>query len=234
MAEDKKTNIHERHRERMRKKFHEIGFKGWSKYEVLEYMLYHVFAQGDTNPKAHSLIDYGAGKMSQMFKNIEDEKSVNDIDGIGDKTIAYLRHLKAFVDYYRNEELSENPTTLTRENFREVLKMADMSDECEDIVLICLDSKLNIKSVMKITEYSDESSAIASINQIIKRASRTESSNVVLIHNHPSGNTEISVEDRRMTEQLDERLRAVDIFLVDHYIVCGDEIVSVKMSSKED
>ena len=108
-----------------------------------------------------------------------------------------------------------------------------MSDEHEDIVMICLDGRMRIKSMEKITNSSDSVSATADADTIVRNAVGVKASNVVLVHNHPSGSEEISDEDRRMTEYLDNKLRAIDIFLVDHYIVCGDNIVSIKMTSKK-
>lgn len=232
MAEKEKKNLHDKHRERMRIRFSKTGFNGWHKHEVLEYMLYHVFPRGDTNKCAHSLLNYSAGSMSQLFEDSKDDRLVKSVKGVSSKTVAFLRHLKAFIDYYKVEELKEKPVVLNRNTFRDVLRLADMSEDAEDIVLMCLDGRMRVRSVIKITDYSDNASATARIENIIKFAAQAEAVNVVLVHNHPSGSEEISEADRQITDVLDNKLRILDIFLVDHYIVCGDKIVSIKMTSK--
>jgi DNA repair protein RadC len=49
---------------------------------------------------------------------------------------------------------------------------------------------------------------------------------VILMHNHPSGNTEPSHEDIRITRQLVEAGRVVDIRVLDHVIIGGDDFTS--------
>lgn len=231
MAENKGNDLHKGHRERMRLKFESKGFQGWHKHEVLEFMLYHVFKQGNTNEIAHKILNYSAKSMKQMFENAKDDR-LEAISGVSGKTIGFLRHLGAFIEYYETEKLIEDSVVLSRNNIREIIGIADMSDEHEDIVMICLDGRMRIKSMEKITDSSDSVSATADIDTIVRNAARVKAANVVIVHNHPSGSEEISDEDRRMTDFLDNKLRAIDIFLVDHYIVCGDKIVSIKMTSK--
>ncbi|MCO6467061.1 MAG: DNA repair protein RadC [Bradyrhizobiaceae bacterium] len=50
---------------------------------------------------------------------------------------------------------------------------------------------------------------------------------VILVHNHPSGNTEPSREDIAITQQLVEAGRIVDIRVLDHIIIGGDQYTSL-------
>lgn len=49
---------------------------------------------------------------------------------------------------------------------------------------------------------------------------------VFLVHNHPSGNTQISNEDRNITKMAKEICKLFDYRFLDHVIVCRDEYVS--------
>ena len=49
---------------------------------------------------------------------------------------------------------------------------------------------------------------------------------VIAAHNHPSGNTRPSTEDRQLTERLKAALALLDIRLHDHFIVTRTETVS--------
>lgn len=49
---------------------------------------------------------------------------------------------------------------------------------------------------------------------------------VILLHNHPSGNTEPSPEDIAITRQLVDAGRIVDIRVLDHVIIGGDDFTS--------
>jgi DNA repair protein RadC len=49
---------------------------------------------------------------------------------------------------------------------------------------------------------------------------------IIVAHNHPSGNTEPSAEDLAITRQLAEAGRIVDIRVLDHVIIAGDDYTS--------
>ena len=51
---------------------------------------------------------------------------------------------------------------------------------------------------------------------------------VILVHNHPSGETEPSRADIDMTDELKTALSLVTITLHDHLIVAGKALVSFK------
>ena len=135
MAND---NIHKNHRQRMRAKFNETGFKGWSDYEILEYMLYNVYRQGDTNPVAHRMLEYSADNIVSLMKNSRDFRMVSDLKNVGETAVLFLRSLKEFVDYYKKQELKFEPKKLTRENFMDIVNVIGFEDDKEDILMIFL------------------------------------------------------------------------------------------------
>ena len=226
-AKNKKDNIHKGHRERMYEKFDATGFDGWSKFEILEYMLYYAIPRNDTNPTAHALFTYNTKSIVKMLDNAKDFSMANNIKGVGEKTVRFLRSLKEFMLYYQRESLKEKPVQFTRDNFYEVLGMLDLSDENEEIALICMDRFLKIKAVVNLTEYSDATYASFQIDRLIKAATQAKATNVVIIHTHPSGVDRASHEDIVMTKEVQRILETIHISLVDHFIVCGDKLISI-------
>lgn len=55
--------------------------------------------------------------------------------------------------------------------------------------------------------------------EVFKEAVRTSSAAVVLVHNHPSGDPSPSAEDLRITRQLVEAGKVMDIEVLDHIII---------------
>ena len=49
---------------------------------------------------------------------------------------------------------------------------------------------------------------------------------VVLAHNHPSGDLSPSRSDELLTETLKSSLMLVDVRVLDHFIVGGDQVMS--------
>lgn len=61
--------------------------------------------------------------------------------------------------------------------------------------------------------------ALVSTRDVIRWALFDNATGVVLYHNHPSGNTTPSSEDRKFTDHMKESLALIDIDLVDHLII---------------
>lgn len=62
--------------------------------------------------------------------------------------------------------------------------------------------------------------------EVARRALELSASGVILVHNHPSGSTEPSDGDRRITRMIQEALGLLDVKVRDHIIVAGTETVS--------
>jgi DNA repair protein RadC len=62
--------------------------------------------------------------------------------------------------------------------------------------------------------------------EIVKLALEYGAEAVILCHNHPSGTAEPSPADRTLTELLKKALSLVDVRVVDHFIIAGDQAYS--------
>lgn len=71
------------------------------------------------------------------------------------------------------------------------------------------------------------SSTVADIRIILKNALLNNASKLIVAHNHPSGNLKASREDIAMTDKLKEAARLMDIKLLDHLIIGGNNYSSM-------
>jgi len=62
--------------------------------------------------------------------------------------------------------------------------------------------------------------------EVVKRALEVNAAAVIFAHNHPSGVSEPSQADRRITERLKSALSLVDIRVLDHLVVGDTEVTS--------
>lgn len=62
-------------------------------------------------------------------------------------------------------------------------------------------------------------STVADPRLILGTALKLAASNVILAHNHPSGNTQPSVQDKDLTRKLAEGAALLDLKVLDHLIV---------------
>ena len=63
--------------------------------------------------------------------------------------------------------------------------------------------------------------------EVIKACIRHNAAAVIFAHNHPSGSTEPSQADKKMTHRLHQALALIDIRMLDHIIVAGSSTVSM-------
>jgi len=63
--------------------------------------------------------------------------------------------------------------------------------------------------------------------EVIKIALEYNACAVILCHNHPSGTMEPSHADRWLTDQLKAALALVDVKVLDHFIVAGNQTLSM-------
>ncbi len=62
--------------------------------------------------------------------------------------------------------------------------------------------------------------------EIVKRALHHNAASVILAHNHPSGVAEQSRSDEMLTRELKQALALVDVRVLDHFIVAGNDTLS--------
>lgn len=61
--------------------------------------------------------------------------------------------------------------------------------------------------------------------EVVKSALRHNAAAVILAHNHPSGTTEISQQDKHVTQRIVKALALVEVRVLDHLVI-GNEVVS--------
>lgn len=69
-------------------------------------------------------------------------------------------------------------------------------------------------------------SSVVHAREIFKSALENSAASIILIHNHPSGNTEPSNEDIAITKRLTEAGKIMDIPVFDHIIIAGNNYTS--------
>ena len=99
----------------------------------------------------------------------------------------------------------------------------------EKIIILYLSSSLKIISKQVITSFSINSSFF-SIKEILKRALKLNAIYITISHNHPSGNPNPSVEDKKTINNLEKKLLEFGIELYDSLIFTDDYYYSMKYS----
>lgn len=99
------------------------------------------------------------------------------------------------------------------------------STEC--VVLVCLDSKGQMLCEKKLSEGSVNMSLI-SPREIFLTALENRAVNMILVHNHPSGDPTPSMSDITLTQNVREVGMKMDIQLLDHIVIGDNSYVSFR------
>ncbi|MBN2570678.1 MAG: DNA repair protein RadC [Ignavibacteriales bacterium] len=102
-----------------------------------------------------------------------------------------------------------------------------LRDEIKEKFLVaCLNSSNKIIKFAKVSEGSLNSNVVYP-REVFKIAIENDSANIILIHNHPSGNIEPSEADIQITKKLVEAGKILEIKVFDHIIIAGNKYLSM-------
>lgn len=104
-------------------------------------------------------------------------------------------------------------------------KLADKKKEY--FVILCLDSRNNLIKISDIS-IGTLNANIVHPREVFKEAIQSLSASIILIHNHPSGDSEPSEDDLKINKRLFEAGKILGIEVVDHIIVTKSSYFSFK------
>lgn len=118
-------------------------------------------------------------------------------------------------DEARGQQLNSS-----REVYNVMKPLFAESDDVETIYSVFLDARNRIICIEKLFS-GTLSHSVVYPRELIKRVIALKGAAVILAHNHPSGCTEPSVDDLRITRVLTIALLSIDVQLHDHLVI-GD------------
>lgn len=104
-------------------------------------------------------------------------------------------------------------------------RLRHRTTEC--VMLACTDAKGQLLSTRKLSEGSVRMSLIPP-REIFLAALEEKAVNILLVHNHPSGDPTPSAEDKKLTDNVRELGEKLDVPLVDHIVIGDNTYVSFR------
>lgn len=152
--------------------------------------------------------------------------SLKKIDGIGDDKAATLA-----AAFELSRRILSQAKSLSNKKITSPQDIAEffiplLRDEIkEKFIVVCLNSSNKIISYETIS-VGNLNSSVVHPREVFKVAIDNSSANIILIHNHPSGNPEPSNEDIRITKKIVEAGKILDILVFDHLIIAAETYTS--------
>lgn len=142
-------------------------------------------------------------------------------DFVGELTVTYKRTTKPTVLITRSEDAAD----YARQYFDEIM------DDHEEMKVLHLNQANEIVNVHHASS-GDVTGTLAPITMILQQALLIKTKAIILVHNHPSGNTNPSSVDIGLTKKLAEACKYVDLRLLDHIILTRESFYSLSDNGK--
>lgn len=220
--QNKKKNVHEGHRERMRNKYVNKGIEVFEQHEILEMLLFYAIPRKNTNDIAHRLLE-ACGSLSAVFDAPID---ILMQQGLSYNAAVLLHMIPDLSRAYQSDKFDNEEKIITDENIgkKMVHLFAGKNEEC--VYAFFLDTKGKEK-YSGIISKGDASSAPMFSKDIVSIAARCKAVTVIIAHNHPSGVAFPSRADLEATADIADALDTIGIHLADHIIVADRDYISL-------
>ena len=179
--------------------------------------------------KGKSAVDLGR-EMIARFGSINGLFSAgltefSSINGLG---LAKYAQLQATLELARRsltEELQVGDLLGSPQAVRQYLQLILNNKQHESFAVLFLDVKNRLITGKEMFRGTLTQTSVYP-REIVKEALAQNAASVILAHNHPSGTPEPSAADRSLTQALKQALGLIDVRILDHFVVAGDQLYS--------
>lgn len=208
--------------ERPREKLIEHGAEALSDAELLAIFL----RVGVTGKSAVDLArDFLTqfGSLNGIFAATEHELS--QVHGIGTSKYVQLQAIFEMSRRALSEKLQQRDVFKSPQAVRDylVLKLGSLTKEV--FLVLFLDTQNRLLASEELFSGSLSETSVYP-REVVKRALHHNAASLIFAHNHPSGIAQPSQADELITKQLKQALALVDVRVLDHFIVAGNNTLS--------
>ncbi|HEY9210740.1 MAG TPA: DNA repair protein RadC [Methylotenera sp.] len=163
------------------------------------------------------------GSLNGIFAATEHELS--QVHGIDSSKYVQLQAIFEMSQRALNEQLQQRDVFESPQQLRDylVLKLGGLTREVFVVMFLDAQNRLNATEEMFSGTLTQTS---VYPREVVKRAMHHNAAGVIFAHNHPSGVAKQSSADELLTGQLKQALALVDVRVLDHFIVAGNQTLS--------
>ena len=147
--------------------------------------------------------------------------------GIGPARAAQILAAMEIARRMTNETGEQKPAIMSPDDAAALLRFEMSLLEQEELRVMLLDTRYRLIEIVALYKGSLNASAVR-IGELFKSAIRKNAAAVIIVHNHPSGDTTASPEDIAMTHEMVKAGELLSVEVVDHLIIGGNRFLSMK------
>lgn len=175
------------------------------------------------------LMKANEGSLHRLERRTKQE--LCELKGIGSVKAIEIMAVMELIRKYLQEDIPNDEPIRSSVQIYERMRHKIGNLDHEEIWMLLLNRRNQVIKEMRITSGTGTSS-VFDIKQVIKFAILENSEGMILCHNHPSGTLKPSPQDDKLTNELKEACRFMNIRLLDHIIVTINGYYSYNDSSK--
>lgn len=210
--------------ERPRERLAKLGPQSLTTAELLAILL-RVGIVGETSIQVGQRLLQTFGGISGIHRASFDELSSQK--GI---KLAKAAQIKAAIELGRRlvlESPEERPVVHSPADAAELVQYEMGGLEQEELRVLLLDTRNRVQHIETVYRGSVNSSQVR-VAEIFKAAIRRNATNIIVVHNHPSGDPTPSPDDVAITRAILQAGELLDVKLLDHIIIGSGRFVSLK------
>jgi DNA repair protein RadC len=171
-----------------------------------------------------------AGALLQRFGSLRGvmdaaAAELDEIDGIGPAKVAKLQAASELARRALLERLRQLPVLDDPRAVCDYLKWMIGARPHEVFACLYLDARNRLIASEEASRGTLTHAAVYP-REIVKRALTLNAAALIVAHNHPSGQLQPSASDVQITLKLRDALRLIDVRLLDHFVVCPNQVLS--------
>ena len=212
------------HRKRLRERFLRAGLDGFGDYEIIELLLTLGTPRRDCKQMAKEVIREFGGLRGVFDASYEELQKVK---GVGPSNAFGLKLFQAVSERLAKEQIPEKILLNSSKAVADYLQKSIGLAKKEHFVMLSIDARNNLIKISDISVGSLNANVVHP-REVFKEAIQASAAQIIIAHNHPSGNPQASPEDVALTRRLGEAAKIIGIELLDHIIVTRDKFSSLK------
>jgi DNA repair protein RadC len=138
---------------------------------------------------------------------------------------AQCQVVRELVKRWMSEELKTGEAMNSPNAVKDYLRIHFAGQQYESFVAIFLDAQHRVIEAEDLFKGTLTQTSVYP-REVVKAALKHNAAAVIFAHNHPSGATEPSQSDRMLTDALKQALSLVDVRVLDHFVVAGNQTMS--------
>ncbi len=154
-----------------------------------------------------------------------DDNELKTIKGVGPNNIFGLKFVHDVASEYLKQKTTELPVTSSPEAVYEYLLHTMSGLDKEVFKAIYLDAKNRIIEIEDLFEGTVDTSVVY-LREAVKSALKYNAISIIFAHNHLSGDTKPSEDDKNITQELVNACELMEIRVLDHIIISGNDYFS--------